>query len=248
MTGSLLLATVHSGGLPTPVVVVLVIAGVGYVLWRRLRGEPLQAKRMLVLPTLLTILGVVGLTGSTRLGSLDVAFVIAGTVISAGLGAVRGATVELFPCQGYLWQRYRRVTIGLWGVLVAVRLALALVAHLAGAQGASGTHGLMLALGVSLLGEAALVTPRALATGLPFAPESKRSGRPGAGEPGPGNPGHSHADGRPSADVGWDNGVDMEGRSQERTAHSEDGWRSPGWRDSLDWLRSRIEDPRERLR
>ena len=179
MASSITLAAVHGGALPTPVVAVLVVIGAGHVLWRRMRGEALQAKRLLALPLVFSVLGVVDLTAPTapHLGPADVAVLVAGAVVSVVLGAVRGATVELFPREGVLWQRYRGVTVLLWGVLIASKLLLALVAHLMGAAGAVGTEGLMLSLGLSLLGEAALVAPRALSTGVPFASERSRAGR-----------------------------------------------------------------------
>ena len=162
MTASLVLGSTRSGGsLPAPLVVVLLVAGVGYVLWRRSKGEPVQTRRLLVLPAVFTILGVIDLTkaGAPHLSPADVAFVVTGALISFGLGAARGATVELFPRGGYLYQRYRKTTVALWAALVAAKLGLDLAAHLAGATGAQGTHTLMLSLGVSLLGETVFVAP-----------------------------------------------------------------------------------------
>jgi hypothetical protein len=246
VTALVTLASIRSGGgLPTPLVVVAVVAGVGYVLWRRLKGEPVQTKRLLVLPAVFTILGVVDLTksGAPPLSSADIAFLAAGAAISFALGAARGATIDLFPRGGYLHQRYRKTTVALWAVLVAVKLALDLAAHAAGATAASGSHSLMLALGVSLLGEAVLVAPRALATGVPFAPDPKRQGgnRPG----GPfsravGNSGQRET--TPAQE--WDNDrVAPRSPASEQAAGGGEEWRSPGWRDGLAWVRGQLDQP-----
>jgi hypothetical protein len=144
---------------------------------------------MLVLPAVLVVLGIVDLTGSSapHLTSKDIAFLVISVVLSVVLGAARGATIELYPQQGELWQRYRRSTCALWIALIAAKLILIGIASAAGASAGSGTSTLLLTLGVSLLAEAAIVAPRAASTGLPLAAgrrdsDGRRSGpsRPSA--------------------------------------------------------------------
>jgi hypothetical protein len=245
MTASFTLASSRSGGsLPTPLVVLLVIAGIGYVLWRRLTGEPVQTKRLVVLPAVFTVLGVVDLTKSNAppLSSADVAFLVAGVATSLALGAARGASVELLPRVGYLYQRYRKATVAWWVVLVVTKLGLDLAAHAAGAAAAAGTHSLMLALGVSLLGEAAVVAPRALATGIPFAPDPKRAdtNRPSGRRTDAWN-GSDEQDATSTAEC------DDDRVPTRPAAHGEPDqsapWRSPGWREGLDWVRSQLDEP-----
>jgi FtsH-binding integral membrane protein len=243
MARSITLAAVHGAGLPTPLVVVLVVAGVGYVLWRRMQGEPLQAKRLLVLPLVFSVLGVVDLTESMapHLGPADIAVLMAGAVISAVLGAARGATIELFPREGHLWQRYRGVTVALWGVLIASKLVLASVAHLVGAKGATGTASLMFSLGVSLLGEAAMVAARALSTGVSFAPDRSHTSRTRPSRARADRFANLEPDGRSSPSPAWDNGANLQTPSRQQGQHNAQGWRSPGWRDGVERVRSHIE-------
>lgn len=179
-------ASAHSA-IPSPLTIVLAVAAVGYVLWSRMKGQPLKAKRLLVLPVVLTVLGITDLTGSSapHLTPKDIGFLAAGAGISAALGAARGATIELYPQGGELWQRYRPVTVGLWITLIAAKLILMVIAGAAHASAGGGTSSLLLALGVSLLAEAAIVGPRALSTGLPFAADHENSG---SGLPVPGPP------------------------------------------------------------
>ncbi len=56
-------AATHST-IPSPLTIVLVVAAVGWVLWSRMKGQPQKAKRLLVLPAVLTVLGITDLTGS----------------------------------------------------------------------------------------------------------------------------------------------------------------------------------------
>jgi hypothetical protein len=245
MTTSTIVAAAHgSGGIPTPITVLLVVAGVLYVMWRRLQGEPLQAKRLLALPIVFSVLGIFDLTGSgTRLRPESVAFLVAGSLISFVLGAARGATVELFSRDGHLWQRYRGVTVALWGAVIASKLVLALVAHLVGAAG--GTD-VMLALGLSLAGEAALVAPRALSTGVPFAPAPKRSNGDRAMGVGIDRFSAWGPIGRTPSDGGWDNRTSMPASSCETNEPTDvRPWRSPTWRHGLDWLQHQVEPPEQ---
>ena len=192
-------AAAHSA-IPSPLTVAVAVAAVAYVLWSRMKGQPLQAKRLLVLPVVLTVLGITDLTGSSapHLTAKDMAFLVLSAGISAVLGAARGATIELYSRGGELWQRYRPATAALWITLIAARLILIAIAAAAHASAGAGTSTLLLTLGVSLLAETAIVAPRALSTGLPFAADRKDSGngrhgraqRPGLDRsPSPGPPG-----------------------------------------------------------
>lgn len=177
MGASPVLAAVH-GRFPSPVTILLVIGGIAFVMWSRMRGQPLQAKRLLALPAVFVVLGVTDLTGKhTHYTAADIAFLVAGLVLSAVLGFARGATIELFTRDGELWQRYRPITVALWLALIVSKIILGLIAGAAGASAAAGTNGLLLALGVSLAAEAAVTGPRGLATGVPFATQQRDDDR-----------------------------------------------------------------------
>jgi hypothetical protein len=169
-------AAAHST-IPSPLTIALAVAAVGYVLWSRMKGQPLTVKKLAVLPAVLLVMGISDLTGSSapHLTGKDIGFLAVSAGISAVLGAARGATIELYPSQGELWQRYRPVTAGLWLALIAAKLIVTVIAGAAGASVGGGTSTLLLSLGVSMLSEAAIVAPRALSTGLPFAASSKKS-------------------------------------------------------------------------
>lgn len=248
MTNSPTLATAH-GGFPAPVTILLAVIVVGFVLWTRMKGQPLVAKRLLVLPVVLVVIGITDLTGTSapHLTRTDTAFLVAGVAISVVLGAARGATMELYPKGGELWQRYRPVTVALWIALIAAKLVLAAIAGAAGASGGGGTNSLLLTLGVSLLAEAAVVGPRALSTGVPFAADQKKSDghRPRRASspsftedvyevtPPQGSTGHpaDHGSYEPAP-------PNYEGERLDTPQ-----WRSPRVRDGVNWLRQQIDQP-----
>jgi hypothetical protein len=71
----------------------LVVAAIAFVLLCRIRGEPLLAKRVLLLPVILTIVGTVNLTKVHGVTTKDIAFVVVGGIIALCLGTARGATI-----------------------------------------------------------------------------------------------------------------------------------------------------------
>jgi hypothetical protein len=253
MTDSLTLATAH-GGFPAPLTIVLAVAALGYVLWSRTQGQPLEAKRLLVLPAVLTVIGVTDLTGSSapHLTPKDIAFLVVTVAISVVLGAARGATIELYPKRGELWQRYRPNTVALWIVLVATKLVLTVIAGAAGASAGGGTKTLLLSLGVSLLAEAAIVAPRALSTGLPFATDRRTSdgGRPDPTRAGRGRPSLINrlldmaAPRERPANIRVDQAADQPAPPAPPANHGVAWpWRSPRVSDGVSWLRHQIDQP-----
>ena len=115
----------------TVVLVVLVLAAVGYVLVSRIAGRPVNTRRLLVLPGVLTAMGALQLAGAVSAGirPQDLGLLAVGLAAAAGLGAARGATVAVSVRDGRPWLRYRAVTLALWAATVAVRVGLTVLAH-----------------------------------------------------------------------------------------------------------------------
>jgi hypothetical protein len=147
----------------TVVLVVLVLAVVGYVLASRIAGQPVNTRRLLVLPGVLTGMGLLQLSGAVSGGVRlpDLGLLAVGLAAAAGLGAARGATVTVAVRDGRPWLRYRAVTLALWAATVAVRVGLTVLAHQAGATVASSGPALLLSAGATLLAEGAVVAHRA---------------------------------------------------------------------------------------
>ncbi|MDJ1138270.1 DUF1453 domain-containing protein [Streptomyces iconiensis] len=160
--------------------VLQVLAAIGIVLFvlvRQLRGEPLRGKRLIVLPAILAVIGFATLArGGHHLTAADLACLVIGAVIAAGIGAAQGAQLGLEPRDGALWSRMPVRGLWLWLALVASRVVMTVVAVALDAHVAASSAPILLLLGVNRLGQAAVVTPRALSSGVPFAPE--KDGRP----------------------------------------------------------------------
>src|ERR1700712_3303694 len=116
------------------ITVLLVLVAIGYVLVRRFAGEPLEARRLAVLPIVLAVIGVAQLRG-LHATPLDIGVLAAEGVIAVGLGAVRGLTVQVYSRDGHLWYRYRPLTVVVWVGSALVRLGGAAAGHALGAGG-----------------------------------------------------------------------------------------------------------------
>lgn len=154
----------------------LALVAIAYVLLRRLAGEPLEGRRLVLLPLVLLIVGVSQLHG-VHATALDVAVLVVEGAAAAVLGAVRGMTVHVYPQGGHLWYRYRPLTIVVWVGSLLLRLGQVAAAHALGADSGVLGRALLPVLALSLLAEALVVGKRALATGVPFAPQGSRRGR-----------------------------------------------------------------------
>jgi hypothetical protein len=155
----------------------LVLAAVSYVLASRWRGRPIESRRLLLLPAVLSGYGLLQFTGASSRGlrGIDVALITAGVAASAGMGLVRGMSVDVFVLEGRPWMRYRFTTLALWAATVAVRLAGALVSNAVGAPAATRGPAIVLSVGVTLFAEGAVVARRGLSGNqLPWQARSRR--------------------------------------------------------------------------
>ena len=154
------------------VVGLAVLAIVAHVIGRQLIGEPLRGRRLIVLPAVLTVIGSIDLHASHRpVQPIDVACLVVGGLVAAGIGLAQGRVMRLEARDGSLWAQLPLKGLWLWAGLVASRLAVTAVAVGAHAHVASSSSTILLMLGINRLGQAAVVAPRAIAAGVPFAPE-----------------------------------------------------------------------------
>jgi hypothetical protein len=143
--------------------ILLVIAGVGYLMFRRMQGQLLEVKSLLVLPAILTVIGIADLRHVTTANAAAVTFIVIGCAVSVLLGLVRGETVHLGERGAELWMRYRPVTVVLWVVNIAAKLALVPVEHAVSPSAASaGGNTLLLSIGLGVLAESLVVLMRAM--------------------------------------------------------------------------------------
>jgi hypothetical protein len=172
-------------GVPTAVWIVVGVLVVGYLMASRLRGRPVTWRGLIVMPAILTVIGLVELVQhAAQVRGLGVALLVAGSAVSLVFGIARGATVKLYQRDGYLWQRYQPITLVWWLVLIAVKIGMDVGAHLMHAPLAGSSQAIMLTLGITLLGAAVAIAPRALASGVPFAPSGRGSAPSGGSRAG----------------------------------------------------------------
>ena len=152
--------------------ILAVIGIIGYVIFRQVRGEALRGKRTVVLPAVLTVIGFMDLhSGGAHLGAADIACLIAGTAGSAVIGLAFGAVMRLESRGGHLWAQLPLRGLWLWVGLIAWRALIMALAYKSGAHVAASATPLLFTLGLNRLGQAAVVAARAMAAGIPFAPE-----------------------------------------------------------------------------
>ena len=154
-----------------------VAAIVVYVIGRQLMGEPLRGKRLVVLPVVLAVIGVLDLKSNHHsVRPVDIACLVVGGAIVAGIGLAQGKMMRLEARDGALWAQLPVRGVWLWLALVASRLAMTVLALGLHAHVAASSSTILLMLGINRLGQAVVVAPRAFAAGVPFAPE--KDGQP----------------------------------------------------------------------
>jgi hypothetical protein len=151
----------------------IIMAAVGYVIVKRLMGEPLNARDLAGTPLILTGIGAYQLTKVDGLVATDYGWLAGSVIIGVLCGAVRGTTIELFTRDGVLWQRYRGWTFATWLLSLVLSGGFGLLSVAAGMN--EGARSMMLSIGIGMVGEMITLGLRALSTGRPFSPHSKDS-------------------------------------------------------------------------
>ena len=150
--------------------ILVVIGIIGVVLYQQFAGQLLRGKRVVVLPAIVTVIGFLGLRGH-HLGSADIAWIAVGAVGSVLIGLAFGLVMRLESRDGVLWGKMPARAAWLWVALVAWRVLIMVLAARTGAHVAASTTPLLFTLGLNRLAQAAVIVPRAMLAGIPFAPE-----------------------------------------------------------------------------
>jgi hypothetical protein len=152
--------------------IIAVIGIVGYIIFRQIQGEPLRGKRAVLLPAILTLIGFMNLrSGGAHLGRADILCLVIGIAGSVAVGLAFGAITRLDSRGGHLWAQLPLRGLWLWATLVGWRVIVMLLATGMHAHIAASSATLLLSLGVNRLAQAAVIVPRAMSMGVPFAPE-----------------------------------------------------------------------------
>ena len=152
--------------------ILAVIGVIGLVIYQQLIGQSLRGKRVVLLPAILTVVGFTDLTGSSRhLQTVDIVWLAIGAGGSIVIGLGFGAIMRLESRDGALWAKMPVRGLWLWVAMVAWRGVISLPATAMHAHVAASSATLLFALGLNRLAQAAVIVPRAMASGIPFAPE-----------------------------------------------------------------------------
>ena len=151
--------------------IVAVIALIGYIIFRQVQGGALRGKRAVALPAILTLVGFLNLRSAGHLTSADILCLVIATAGSAAIGLAFGAITRLESRGGYLWAQLPPRGLWLWAALVGWRVLAMFLATGMHAHVAASAATLLFGLGINRLAQAAVIVPRAMAMGVPFAPE-----------------------------------------------------------------------------
>jgi hypothetical protein len=137
--------------------VAIYIAVIVFVVARRMIGNPIgPAKKLLALPVIITVLG----WGDATKGlnkPIDLTLTITGCAISLALGLARGRADRITARDGVPWVQWTWLSLGMFAINLAAKLVLDLAGVAAGETFAAVGRSLILTLGLTLLGEAAVV-------------------------------------------------------------------------------------------
>jgi len=152
--------------------ILAVIGIIGFVIYQQVAGQALRFKRTVILPAILTVIGFTDLRGgSVHLQSADIVCLVIGAAGSIAIGLAFGAITRLESRDGALWAQMPMRGLWLWGAMVAWRGVIFVLATEMHAHVAASSSTLLFTLGLNRLAQAAVIVPRAMAAGVPFAPE-----------------------------------------------------------------------------
>jgi hypothetical protein len=139
------------------------------MVYRRAQGRPIgTTKQLFLLPAIVTIVGFENFSHA-KLGTNDLAVGVAGCGLSLFLGALRGTQNKLSRRDGSPWVQWGAVSVAIFAVNIVAKLVLDVAAVALGGPASGATASLVLAVGLMLLGEAAVVWARLQAGALPNA-------------------------------------------------------------------------------
>jgi hypothetical protein len=156
--------------------ILIIVAVVVYMLISRMIGQPAQAKRMLLLPVILTVIGVTQLSDVNS--TTSVLFLVATAAISVMIGAARGFSVRISLRNGVAFIRYTGWTVALWVLNIAVKFgANFMLGAIDGKAVAGASNSIMVTIGLGLLVEGLVVLYRAMRADHPVIWSQSKDGR-----------------------------------------------------------------------
>ncbi|MGD0704361.1 MAG: hypothetical protein ABSA02_31295 [Trebonia sp.] len=151
--------------------ILVVIGVIGFVIYQQVAGQAVAGRRLIVLPAVVTVVGFIDLHNARHLHTADIVWLTVGAIGSVLIGLAFGAIIRLESRNGALWAQLPLRGLWLWAALIGWRVLIAVIAAKSGAHVAASTTPLLFTLGLNRLAQAAVIVTRAMAAGIPFAPE-----------------------------------------------------------------------------
>jgi hypothetical protein len=128
-----------------------------FVLAKRVRGEAVrEPKKLFLLPIIVGVIGVQNVARA-KVDTIDIAVIAAGAALSLVLGLLRGKFDRVTLVNGSPFMSWSAASVAVFAGNVLAKLALDAVGVAAGGTTAALTSSILLSLGLTLLGEAAVV-------------------------------------------------------------------------------------------
>jgi hypothetical protein len=138
--------------------ILIYVALIGYVLFKKVQGQPLKTPgRLFALPVILIVLGFGDLTKGAGLKPIEVTVTVIGALISLALGALRGRADKLSARDGVAIVQWGTASLALFFGNIAIKLVLDLIAGASGGSASAAGKSLIFTLGLTLLAEAAVL-------------------------------------------------------------------------------------------
>lgn len=152
---------------------VLAVALVLFIIYRQLRRQPMEGRRLVVVPLVLALVGLYSLSNKPPAAGAAVTALVASLVCAVILGLARGASMRVWWEAGSVLRQGGLLTLALWIVSIAVRIGIGAIAKRAGVAQSVTVGELPLFLGVTLAAQNVVLWTRAQALGV-----SAGTGRP----------------------------------------------------------------------
>jgi hypothetical protein len=109
----------------SPLTVLVAIGIVVFVIGQQVVGSTVSGKRLVVLPAVLTMIGILDISGQrSHPDAMDIVLLVVSAVIAIAIGVGLGAMTRLERRDGHLWPRNRSSSAGMGGgvgVVVCMR-------------------------------------------------------------------------------------------------------------------------------
>jgi hypothetical protein len=141
--------------------VLVYVALIGFVLFKRVQGQPVAApKRLFGLPIVLIVVGYGDLTHGPTMKPIEITLTVIAGAVSLGLGLMRGRADKLSVRDGSPFVKWGAASLILFVGNLAAKLILDLIGIASGGTASAVGNSLVLTLGLTLLGEATVVWMR----------------------------------------------------------------------------------------